>query len=287
MSRLVARNAALEAELEREIAELEALERGEAPNTGEKVDAREEKPFVSKEEEPATEQAPDKEEELSVEERTWKKRHGDLRRHTQKQIDELKTEIGRLKEKPSVDALPPASVEEVKAWAEKNPKAAAIIRELASTGAREEVSSKEFTERLEKLEELKEENARREEEAKIAKVHPDLADLQNSDDFHDWAEAQVPTVKNMVYDGTSEEVIWAITQYKLARGIKTKEIEREAGKGVKRSSKTDVDVGQRGKTFSESQVSVMPLHEYERLQDDIEEAQRAGRFVYDMTGAAR
>lgn len=269
-------------QLRKEIEELERAQNGgnAPPNEQEQEEVVNE--IIEEVNQPIVEAENTQEENLSVDEARYKKRYGDLRRHTQKQIGELKNEIEALKAK--APALP-SSMEEAKEWAEKNPKAAAIIRALVTEQSSD--TERQLNDRLRELEDQKAAITREKEEAKIRKVHEDFDDLQNSADFHDWVEGQPEAVQNMVYDGDAKAVITAINFYKLEKGISSKTTERDAARNPGRSGRAAVNDRSTGKTFKESEISRMTIQEYEANEADIVEAQRKGRIIYDITGAAR
>lgn len=249
--------------LEEELAELEKAHLGEEEVVEEEVE--EEQEVVQ---EPAA---------TTPEEETWKKRHGDLRRLSQKQAEDLKKANERLNalehEKRSAD-LP--SAEEAEEWAKANPKAAAIIRALAneqSGSSSEDVIA------------IKKELEKNKQEVKIKKVHADFEEVTSSDEFHDWAETQTRSVQNLIYDGDVDDVIWALNLYKKEAAVTNPN--KDAAKNVS-GKKSDAPTDTSGKKkFSESQVQKMPLAEYEKHEDAIKESMRTGTFVYDLSGAAR
>lgn len=262
--------------LEDEIAELEAQELArmqggqdeEEDEGGSKPDSGLVKPPVKSDKEP-----------LKDEEETFKKRYSDLRRYSQKQIDELKAQINELqKSKNGVD-LPTA--EEAETWAKANPKAAAIIRALAG----KEVAT--TAPQLEEINTLRKDLDRTKQEAKIKKSHPDFEEIVADDAFHDWAENQPERVQNFIYEGDAEDVIWAIDLYKKFADTKNANPSRDAARNVNKSkpSKPEDDAG-KGR-FTESQVRAMTLAEYEKNEEAITQSQRDGTFVYDLTAGAR
>ena len=107
---------------QREEAELEQLI---------KENAGEEKEPVEQEAEPT-----------NAEEKTFKKRYSDLRRHQQKQAEELKKEIDDLKRQLSVAAQKemklPKSDEDIEQWAEEYPDVAKIVETIAIKKAKEQ-----------------------------------------------------------------------------------------------------------------------------------------------------
>ena len=78
----------------------------------------------------------------NAEEKTFKKRYSDLRRHQQKQAEEFKKEIESLKSQLSVAAQKemrlPKSDEDIEKWAEEFPDIAAIVETIAMKKAREQ-----------------------------------------------------------------------------------------------------------------------------------------------------
>jgi hypothetical protein len=73
-------------------------------------------------------------------------------------------------------------------------------------------------------------------------------------------------------------------------GIKTKKTtsNRDAARSVgNRSGRSAPSEDSTSGVFSESQVSKMSAQQYEAVSDEIMEAIRTGKFVYDMSGNAR
>ncbi len=249
--------------------EIEALEK-EWASQEETPEEEEEVEEVQEEQTPSPEPAPE-----SKEEESFKKRYADLRRHSQKLADELKEAKEALKTKQNA-GLPTA--EEAAAWAEANPKAAAIIRAIALH---------ETSASSEELSVIKDKLSRAEQEARIRKAHPDFEEITSEDsDFHDWAEQQPKSVQNLIYSADAEDVIWAIGQYKAVKAPKPN-AEKEAAKAVSPRSKTPMPTSKTEGRFSESQVQAMSLAEYEKNAEAITASMRNGTFVYDLSGAAR
>ena len=89
-----------------------------------------------------TETQQDDDVELNAEEKTFKQRYSDLRRHQQKQADEYKNEILKLKEQLSLATkkefkLPKTDVE-IEQWAKQYPDVAAIVETIAMQKASEQ-----------------------------------------------------------------------------------------------------------------------------------------------------
>lgn len=255
--------------LEEEIAELEKnlLPKSEEEEEEEREDQQEVEQEEQKEELPAA----------SKEEETWKKRHGDLRRLSQKQAEELKKaneKLAALEREQKTVGLP--SAEEAEEWAKENPKAAAIIRALAH----EQTSSNS-----DDVIAIRKELEKSKQEVKIKKVHPDFEEITSSDEFHDWAESQTQSVQNLIYEGEVDDVIWALNLYKKEN--EKSPSTKEAAKNVVDKKSTAPSETTGTKKFSESQVQKMTLAEYEKNEEAIIASQRSGSFVYDLSGGAR
>ena len=252
--------------LEDEIAE---LERQAQTNEPEEEEEEEAKQIETKSEEPK---------QLSQEEETFKKRYSDLRRHSQKQADQLKeltTRLEQLEASKNAPDLP--SAEEAEAWAKANPKAAAIIRALAN----EQVAPKN-----DDVLAIRQELERNKQETRIKKSHPDFEEITSDDAFHDWAEAQTQSVQKLIYEGDADDVIWAITLYKKETSTDTSK--KDAAKAVSKKAVSVAPNDDGGKrSFTESQVQKMTLQEYEKNETAIQEAVKNGSFVYDLSGGAR
>ena len=258
-------------QLEAEIAELE--------KRGQPVEVEEEEPEVEEEvEEPEITEVEKEEieEPVSKEEETFKKRYSDLRRHSQKLADDLKELQAKLKSSTSVDAGLPTA-EEAAEWVKANPKAAAIIRSIASN---------ETSSNLDDVQAIKEKLNRAEQEAKINKAHPDFEQITSENEFHDWADEQPESVQRLIFSNDAADVIWAVSQYKKDT-TKAPSAKKEAAKAVSSKASSVEPADQSKGRFTESQISKMSMSEYEKNEAAIQEAISSGKFVYDLSGGAR
>jgi len=223
-------------------------------------------------------QEPEPKEEVSQEEETFKKRYGDLRRHSQKQIQDLKNEIDKLKEglqNQNNAGLP--SNEDLKTWIKENPKAAAIIRGIK---AEDDVPVKELSSVKKEVEKIKQ-------EAKIRKVHPDFDDIVGEDDFHNWANEQPSNVQNLIFHTMdADSIIWAINLYKTTKTSSKTNPSKEVAKAVTKTKSSEAPAGTK-QGFSESQIRAMSDEDFEKNEPAIQASMRDGSFVYDLSGAAR
>ena len=232
-----------------------------------------------------------KDETLSSEERTYKKRYSDLRDHLNKQSAEIKQLQSKLENAETSGTLrPPKSDEDIEAWANEFPDIAAIVETIASKKAEERFSGAEA--RLKEIDRISEEATRSKLEQEIRAIHPDFDELRDSDAFHDWAKKEPKWVKDALYDNSEDpaSVARVIDLYKMHNGLDTKskkKATKAAASAVVTKRSTKPDSNDTAGHFSESQVHKMTANEYEKNSDAIMEAIRAGKFTYDMTGGAR
>jgi hypothetical protein len=269
-------------EEEKEIARLEAAQRGESTEEDE-----------SQEEEAKAQEADSEVEEgtLSPEERSFKKRYGDLRRHMQEKEKEWNEKFEAFEKRMKKESIaPPKSDEDIEEWAKQYPDVAGIVETIAAKKAQEMFSKADA--RLKELDEAQLEAQRMKAENAIRKSHEDFDDLRASDEFHNWANEQPKWVQDALYENSDDpaSVVRVIDLYKVDKGLtKTakKAKAKDAASTVTRRSKTDVDVDDANDVIRESEVAKMSDKEFEEKSDEINKAIRSGKFVYDVSGNAR
>ena len=267
-------------EEEKEIARLEAKSRGEEVE----------------EEDEVAEAAPQEETEeddsnLSREEKSFKKRYGDLRRHMQQKEKDWEEKFGALEKRmEGGTVVPPKSDEDIEAWAKEYPDVAGIVETIAAKKAQEMFHKAES--RLSELDKVQHEATRKSAESKILDSHPDFIKLRESDEFHDWAEEQPKWVQDAIYENQDDpaSVVRVIDLYKSDKGLTKddkKASTKKAASLVSKGSRAKVDATDLASQISESEVARMSSKEFEERQDEITKAMRNGKFVYDMSGNAR
>jgi len=234
------------------------------------------------------------EEPTSAEEKTFKKRYGDLRRHTQEKEKEFQKQLNDLKEQldkaTKKEMKLPKSDEDISEWAKEYPDVAAIVETIATKKAREQ--SEDIAKRIKEIDERDANSVKEKAELELLRIHPDFVDIRESDDFHDWAEDQPQWVQNALYENNNDakSAARAIDLYKADKGIgKTKEKsdDTSAAKAVTTKGKTTPSETSKSVGFKESQVERMSPQEYEAKSEQIMEAIRSGNFIYDISGNAR
>ena len=241
------------------------------------------------------EKAEDEETPTTAEERTFKKRYGDLRRHTQEKEKEFQKQLDGLKEqlnKATKNEMKlPKSDEDIEAWATEYPDVAKIVETIAMKKAKEQ--SLEIEDRLKKIDEMNDSAKKEKAEVELLKFHPDFNEIRDSDDFHQWADEQPKWVQDALYenDNDARSAARAIDLYKadtnISKATKTKSDKGAASEVGAKTTRTKVDATDSGKKILESSVQKMSAQQYEKQADIIMEAIRSGNFVYDVSGSAR
>ena len=229
-----------------------------------------------------------------AEERSFKKRYGDLRRHSQKQQEDLQNQINELKEQLSAatkkEIKLPKSDDEIGEWMKKYPDVAAIVETIAIKKAREQAT--ELEERVTKINQMQEDAERQKAETTLLQLHPDFEEIRQDDDFHNWAEEQPRWIQQALYenDNDAQAAARAIDLYKADRGISTKRKKRsgDAAEMVNtKASRNRPTAEDSSGVIRESDVQKMSTVQYEKNQEAIMEAIRSGKFIYDLSGSAR
>ena len=275
-----------QARIDKEEKELEAL----MNNSSEKEEEPEEVE-QEVEEEPQEEPQAKEDKELNAEEKTFKKRYGDLRRHMAEKEKEWEERFAALESaKKTSEIVPPKSDEDIEAWAKKYPDIAGLVHTIAEKKAKELFSKTES--RLKEFDEVQYEAQRTKAETQIRKAHEDFDELRASDEFHNWAEEQPKWVQDALYENSDDpaSVIRVIDLYKVDNGLTPsakKAKSKDAAKSIRTSSTPRVNADNNGKVFKESQIANMSDKEFEANWEAIQAAQASGNFVYDMSGGAR
>lgn len=246
---------------------------------------------TEQEEEPKAE-AQEDDAELSGEEKTFKKRYGDIRRLLQDKEQEWKLKYEKLEaqlDKAARNELVlPKSEEEIEAWAKKYPDVAGIVEAIADRKATER--SSDLDKRLSEIESLRVEARREKAEAELLQLHPDFEQIRADDEFHDWAEQQPNWIQTALYEDPDDakSVARAIDLYKADKGIttpakKTTSDDKSAASSVKSKGRNTPRSDDNASLWSESKVNKLTYKQYEAKQDEIMEAMRTGKFIYDVT----
>jgi len=233
---------------------------------------------------------------MQPEEKTFKKRYGDLRRHAQEKEKDMRNQIRQLEEQLSSATKEgiklPKSDEEISEWSKQYPDVAKIVETIATKKAQELDSSIE--KRLQNIAEREIESNRQRAEVELLQLHPDFDEIRNSEDFHSWVSEQPAWIQKALYENENDakSAARAIDLYKVDSDIVTKKAKKSNNKDAAKSvssknSITKPQADEASASIKESDVDKMSAQEYEKHAEAISEAIRNGNFIYDLSGAAR
>ena len=232
----------------------------------------------------------DDDEGLTAEEKTFKKRYGDLRKHSAEKEKDLQSRLEKLESQLQLaskkELVLPKSTEEVEAWSRQHPDVAAIVESIADKKATERSSTLE--KRMKEFEQIRADAVREKAEAELVNLHPDFEKIRSGDEFHNWAEEQPKWVKDALYENMDDakSVARVIDLYKQDKGINkstTQSLDKAAASSVNARTRSTPEADQSKKYLSESAVNRMSPKEYARRSDEIMTAIREGKFTYDMS----
>jgi len=228
--------------------------------------------------------------ELGAEEKNFKKRYGDLRRHSQKKEEEFNAKLealqAQLDKAANQELVLPKTDEELEAWSKEYPDVAAIIETIADKKSK--ATANDLEKRMAEFEELRITAKKEKAEAELIGMHPDFISIREDDKFHKWAEAQPKWVQDALYENVDDakSVSRVLDLYKIDQGITTKKnntADKAAASSVKTKGAAVPEADEASKYIRESEVAAMSIKEYEKRQEEILDAQRNGRFIYDMS----
>ena len=275
-SRSHQRIAARVAKEEAELAELIKQASGETDEA---------EPEVEQEAEPEVDAKP-----LDREEETFKKRYGDIRKHLADKEREWETKLEQMKSQLDLasrnELVLPKSDSDIEAWAKKYPDVAGIVEAIADRKAAERSGDLDI--RLKEIEKLRTQATKEKAEVELMKLHPDFSEIREDNAFHDWAEEQPKWVQDALYENTDDarSVARVIDLYKQDKGIaklKVKNDDKAAASSVSTRRSATPEPDQASNYLTESAVNKMSSKEYDKRQEEILEAMRTGKFIYDMS----
>ena len=225
---------------------------------------------------------------VTAEEKAFKKRYDDLKRHYDKTLNKHKSEVTNLKtqlEQSTNQMLPPTDPNDLAEWKKKYPDVYDIIETISLTKADER--AKKLEEKYQFLQEQQTQIAKEKAEVELLKRHPDFQEIRATDNFHEWAQKQDPTIQGWLYENAdnADLAARAIDLYKMDAGITTKK-EKSATKNVKKEAAKAVTSTKKGnqinvtekKIWSVEEISKLKPFEFDKHEKEIMEARREGRI---------
>ena len=223
------------------------------------------------------EATPEKEERpVNAEDKVFKKRYDDLKRHYDSALTKHKSEVLTLKKQleNSATFIPPKDEKALEEWRKEYPDVYDVIKTVAQKEADDK--AKTLADKLSKLEVDQQTVAKQKAEVELLQLHPDFNKIRESQDFHDWASVQDSVIQGWLYDNfnNSQLASRAIDLYKMDRGLKKsdakKESAKEASKSVtstNRGSEKDV---KGKKVWSLTEIAKLKPSQYAKFEKDID-----------------
>ena len=223
----------------------------------------------------------------NAEERVFKKRYDDLKRHYDSTLGKHKDEVRTLRtqlEQSSKQFVPPKSKDELETWRKEYPDVYDMVETIAMNKA--DTRAKEMETKYQNLQVQQEQINREKAEVELLQVHPDYKDIRSNDEFHEWAARQDPIIQGWLYENTANASLAgrAIDLYKMDKGLgkysnkQEKEIKKEAAKAVSKTKKAEtLDIPTK-KIWSNAAISKMNTREYAKHEEEIDKAVREGRI---------
>lgn len=110
---------------------------------------------------------------------------------------------------------------------------------------------------------------------RILAAHPDAFEVAGTDDFQGWLSRQVQVVQTAVQQGTADDVVWVLDQYKAAIGKsnrlqQAREAVTPSARGERRQPVST------GPKFTRAQIDAMSDEEFARHEAEIDRALAEG-----------
>ena len=219
----------------------------------------------------------------NAEDRVFKKRYDDLKKHYDSTLSKHKDEVRTLRtqlETSTKEFVPPKSKTELEAWRKEYPDVYDMVETIAMTKA--DTRAKEIEDKYQNLQAQQEQISKEKAEVELLKMHPDFSEIRQKDEFHQWASKQDPVIQSWLYENTSNAKLAAraIDLYKVDTEHKKKKTNNslEASKSVTSTSKRDINTANK-KTWKVSDIAKMKPAEFAKHEKDIDLARVEGRIV--------
>ena len=214
-----------------------------------------------------------------AEDRVFKKRYDDLKKHYDSTLNKHKDEVRTLRsqlESSTKQFVPPKSKEELEAWRKEYPDVYEMVETIAMNKATTQTA--ELEDKYKNLQIQQEQIAKDKAEVELLKMHPDFNDIRSKDDFHQWAANQDPTIQGWLYENTSNAKLAAraIDLYKMDRGLSSltkkeeKDLKKDAAKAISKTRKNVESDIPKKKIWTTSEISKMKPHEFEKFEKEID-----------------
>ena len=220
----------------------------------------------------------------------YKKRYDDLKKHYDNKLNEFRTREQELineatASRPEYQA--PKTVEELERFKAQYPDVYDVVETVSHLQSEAKVS--ELNSKIASLQERESVALRREAESELLSNHPDFAAIRESDDFHDWAQAQPEDIQAWVYNNPNNVGLAsrAIDLFKQDMGLASNKKKQTRKKSNRSSSSkaadmvstktTTIDATSEPKIWTQEEIAALPMDEFDRLESEIDKALEEGR----------
>jgi hypothetical protein len=216
----------------------------------------------------------------------YKKRYDDLKKHYDSRLSEFKQREEELLAEAAVKSpgyKAPKTLEELQDFKKKNPDLYETVESVAHLQSEKQVG--EVKAQLSAIQRRESDLLKREALSELKTAHPDFEDIRGSEDFHEWAKEQPQEIQQWVYSNNHNASLAgrAIDLYKLEKGVQSPQKQsksRRTGSAADMvSTKTTAVDAKAPKVWTEREIAKMSIDDFDKYQDDIQEALSEGRIV--------
>ena len=242
--------------------------------------------FFEKPQQQATltnDEAPDESQTAAPKKRTnYKKRYDDLKRHYDDKVNEFKQREQEMQAQTSPNYTTPKTHEDLEKFKREYPDLYDTVETVAHLQSSEQVN--QLQGQLQAIQEREAKIVKREAEADLIANHPDFEDIRGSESFHEWAGVQPEQIQEWIYNNPDNAQLAskAIALYKIENGIQTqtKSQPRQQGSAADMvSTKTKTIDTKEPKIWTEREIAMMSLDQFDKYEEEIQQAISEGRVV--------
>ena len=217
----------------------------------------------------------------------YKKRYVDLKKHYDNKVSEFKQKEQELvaqarSTEPQYE--PPRTIEDLEEFKEQYPDLYNTVETVAHLQSKRQVS--ELESQLQSIRQRESEVLQREAETSLRDRHPDFEDIRGDDNFHGWAKEQPEQIQDWIYNNPDNVALAskAIDLYKMENGITQTQSQprRRQPQGsaadMVSTKTTSVDARQ-PRIWTEREIAAMSLDQFDKYEEEINQAMIEGRVV--------
>ena len=221
-------------------------------------------------------------------EHDWQKRYSDLKSHHDRQRNEWQQEKelldaqAKLAVQTTSLASMPKTTEELEEFKQEYPDVYGVVETVSRLQAEERTA--EIEKRIAALTKKEEEAKYKTAEQELLVLHPDFMQLKESSEFLNWLDSQPETISNGIYKNRTD-ARWAariLDLYKMDSNVqpRSKSKKADAAEAISFTQKA-VPATSSGdkKIWTNTEISKLKPHEFEKLESEIVKASREGRII--------